>query len=99
MTRRGIKKRIRDIVERRDNYRCKYCGGPATTLDHVIALKRGGKSTVDNLVACCEDCNTAKGHMSKRDWEKRLERLGIGELAGSLLGLGVSALPPAGVKP
>lgn len=47
----------------RDNYCCQYCGfkGDRTlTLDHVIPKARGGKSTFENLVACCFDCNQRK---------------------------------------
>ena len=44
---------------------CHYCGrkvGPdALTLDHVIPIARGGKSTRHNCVPCCKDCNTKKG--------------------------------------
>jgi 5-methylcytosine-specific restriction endonuclease McrA len=31
------------------------------TLDHVIPKSRGGKSTWENLVACCYPCNNRKG--------------------------------------
>ena len=43
---------------------CWYCGrkvGYANlTMDHVIPLARGGRSTKDNLVPCCKDCNNKK---------------------------------------
>lgn len=31
------------------------------TLDHVIPRSRGGKSSWENLVACCRRCNHSKG--------------------------------------
>ena len=30
------------------------------TLDHVIPVARGGKSTRGNCVPCCKDCNSKK---------------------------------------
>jgi 5-methylcytosine-specific restriction endonuclease McrA len=49
----------------RDRNTCQYCGTvtPAgiMTLDHVIPRSRGGKSSWENLVACCQRCNHRKG--------------------------------------
>lgn len=59
----GVKNREkRDRIYRRDGYRCYYCGvrPDLFTIDHVIPLSAGGKSTTDNLVACCLSCNQAK---------------------------------------
>lgn len=43
---------------------CHYCGrqvGAANlTLDHVIPVARGGRSTRGNCVPCCRDCNRDK---------------------------------------
>ena len=43
---------------------CKYCGKkfPADelTIDHVVPVARGGKSTKGNMVVCCRDCNQQK---------------------------------------
>ena len=43
---------------------CHYCGRKVgiknLTMDHVIPLSRGGRSTKGNLVPCCKQCNTAK---------------------------------------
>ena len=43
---------------------CHYCGrnvGPgALTLDHVVPVSRGGRSTRGNCVPCCRDCNAKK---------------------------------------
>lgn len=49
----------------RDNYTCQYCGEQLKknqlNLDHVIPRSRGGKTTWDNVVASCHDCNRTKG--------------------------------------
>ncbi len=48
----------------RDRNTCQYCGrlapAPELTLDHVVPRSRGGKSTWENLVACCKPCNHHK---------------------------------------
>jgi 5-methylcytosine-specific restriction endonuclease McrA len=50
----------------RDRNRCQYCGRRFATrdlnLDHVVPISRGGKSTWDNVVCCCIDCNGRKGN-------------------------------------
>ena len=49
----------------RDRNTCQYCStvcpANALTLDHVLPRSRGGKSTWENLVACCHACNHRKG--------------------------------------
>ena len=45
----------------RDNHRCGYCGGPATTIDHVLPRSRGGRNSWINTVAACGGCNQRKG--------------------------------------
>ena len=43
---------------------CYYCGRKLNstnrTYDHVVPVKKGGKDEVENLVACCSDCNHYK---------------------------------------
>ncbi len=48
-------------VIQRDEGRCAYCGGHATTVDHVLPRSRGGKNTWKNTVAACSPCNQRKG--------------------------------------
>ncbi len=46
----------------RDGYRCRYCGGKATTVDHVVPRSRpGGDHVWENVVAACVSCNQRKG--------------------------------------
>lgn len=52
---------LRLAVLRRDNYTCRYCGGAASTTDHVVPLASGGMNTESNLVASCLTCNAKKG--------------------------------------
>ena len=45
----------------RDGRRCGYCGGVASTIDHVLPRSRGGANTWENTVAACGRCNQRKG--------------------------------------
>ena len=49
----------------RDRNTCQFCGRIFTaaelTLDHVVPRSRGGRSSWENLVACCYQCNNRKG--------------------------------------
>lgn len=59
---------------------CHYCGCQVKpkelTLDHVVPVIRGGRSTRGNCVACCKECNSQKKHMLPIEWQAYLERLG-----------------------
>lgn len=54
-------RKIRAAVLRRDGHRCRYCGAPATHVDHVDPRKRGGDDDPANLRAACAQCNLSKG--------------------------------------
>jgi 5-methylcytosine-specific restriction endonuclease McrA len=53
--------KLRALILERDGWRCHWCGGPATTVDHVQSLRRGGSHDEGNLVASCARCNSARG--------------------------------------
>ncbi|GAA2000228.1 HNH endonuclease [Brevibacterium samyangense] len=59
-------------VLRRDRNRCAYCGGHATTVDHVLPRSRGGINTWENLVACCRECNNRKSNRTPEEMGWRL---------------------------
>ena len=52
---------------------CHYCGGkfPADrlTMDHIVPIVRGGKSTKGNVVPACKECNTKKKYKLLMEWE------------------------------
>jgi 5-methylcytosine-specific restriction endonuclease McrA len=54
----------RRAVFTRDGQTCVYCGGPATSIDHVVPRSRGGTHTWDNVVAACRRCNHVKADRS-----------------------------------
>lgn len=49
----------------RDSFTCQYChrrpGMRELNLDHVMPRSRGGRSTWENLVTSCRECNLRKG--------------------------------------
>ena len=56
-------KRKRFVVLRRDNWRCKYCGGRATQVHHLRYAKRNiGKEPIEWLVSVCQSCHDAQHH-------------------------------------
>ena len=52
---------IRRAVLARDGYLCRYCGEPATDIDHVWPWALYGSHDLTNLVASCELCNSIAG--------------------------------------
>jgi len=50
----------------RDEFKCQYCGVAVTkktaTLDHVLPISHGGKSTFENSATACSPCNGRKGN-------------------------------------
>lgn len=50
----------------RDEWKCQYCGVELTTnkatIDHVLPLSKGGKTTFTNIVTACTVCNFKKGN-------------------------------------
>jgi len=58
---------------------CHYCGGSFSpkelTLDHVVPLSRGGKSTRGNCVPACKECNSRKQSLLPVEWQDYLDAL------------------------
>lgn len=58
---------------------CQYCcqkTAPADlTMDHVVPLARGGRSTKGNLAAACKECNNRKKQMLPTEWVLYLEKI------------------------
>ena len=58
-------------------YYCRRCvGGRALTMDHVVPLGRGGRSSRGNVVPACKDCNTRKQSLLPVEWQDYLASLG-----------------------
>ncbi len=52
---------------------CAYCGVTGTPLqrDCVLALSRGGRYTLENIVPACRSCNTSKCNAEVTGWLRR----------------------------
>ena len=59
--------------------RCYYCGrqvgARALSMDHVVPLIRGGRSSRGNVVPACKECNNRKKSLLPVEWEDYLKRL------------------------
>jgi 5-methylcytosine-specific restriction endonuclease McrA len=56
-------KRKRYVVLKRDNWRCVYCGAPATEVHHLKYAKYNiGKEPIDWLVSVCKNCHKSEHH-------------------------------------
>jgi len=62
----------------RDDFQCQYCGAhPARAelnLDHVVPRALGGRSTWENVVTSCVDCNRLKGGRTPSQARMHLRR-------------------------
>ncbi len=52
---------------------CAYCGATDRPLqkDCVMALSRGGRYTLDNIVPACRSCNASKCNTEVTSWMRR----------------------------
>ena len=52
---------------------CAYCGATGVPLqrDCVLAISRGGRYTLDNVVPVCASCNASKCNQEVTSWLRR----------------------------
>src|SRR3990172_2228478 len=70
-------------IFKRDKYTCQYCGHQFRskvamrdlTIDHVMPKSRGGKSTWENCVLACIDCNKVKADRTPDEAGLRLRKV------------------------
>jgi 5-methylcytosine-specific restriction endonuclease McrA len=59
---------------------CHYCGRKTAprslTMDHVVPIARGGRSTKGNVVPACKECNNKKKQLLPMEWEQYLAGIG-----------------------
>jgi len=67
---------------------CHYCGRPTPpgelTMDHIVPVARGGRTTRGNVVAVCKDCNRKKKQLLPTEWAAYLEAVRKGSDVPSL---------------
>ena len=39
------------------------------TMDHILPISRGGKTTKGNIALCCKDCNSKKKYYTPVEWQ------------------------------
>lgn len=58
---------------------CRYCHKkvpPAElTMDHIVPLIREGKSTRNNIVPACKECNSRKKYLLPIEWDQYVQRI------------------------
>jgi 5-methylcytosine-specific restriction endonuclease McrA len=58
---------------------CHYCGvsfrPDELTMDHLVPIVRGGKSTRGNVVPACRECNSKKKYLLPIEWEEFLSSM------------------------
>ena len=63
----------------RDKFTCQYCGDrphrSELNLDHVIPRALGGRTTWENVVCSCVECNRHKGGRTPQQARLRLKRV------------------------
>ena len=68
----------RTNIYARDRNTCQYCGRRKTraelNLDHVIPRSQGGRTTWENVVCSCVECNRRKGGRTPEQARLRLRR-------------------------
>lgn len=78
---RGKKRAVkfsRINVATRDKFRCQYCGRRKIlrklTYDHVVPRSQGGRTTWENIVMACYDCNAKKGDRTPKQADMKLRK-------------------------
>ncbi len=75
LPRKAVKLTRRNIYAR-DRNRCQYCGKKYRTselsLDHIVPRSMGGKTTWENLVCACTECNVQKGGRTPQEAHMKL---------------------------
>ncbi|HKK79006.1 MAG TPA: HNH endonuclease signature motif containing protein, partial [Phaeodactylibacter sp.] len=72
---------MREIVAKRAQYRCEYCQIQENRtfykfqVDHIISVKHGGITEIDNLALACTVCNRNKGSDLGTYIDDKLEEL------------------------
>ncbi len=83
--RKGISKKLRFEVFKRDMFGCQYCGKKAPDvileIDHIKPVSKGGDNALLNLTTSCFECNRGKGDRElSDDSEVNKQRMQIEEL-------------------
>jgi 5-methylcytosine-specific restriction endonuclease McrA len=57
---------------------CRYCGQKVSpkklTMDHIVPISRGGRTTRNNVAPACKECNTKKKTMLPFEWQSYVNK-------------------------
>lgn len=84
--RKGIGKKLRFEVFKRDRFTCQYCGAAAPEailhVDHISPVSKGGGNDILNLITSCASCNLGKSdRLLSDDSEIARQRAQLEELS------------------
>jgi 5-methylcytosine-specific restriction endonuclease McrA len=58
---------------------CYFCGREVPpkelTMEHVVPIIRGGRSSKGNVVPACKECNNKKKYLLPVEWQEYVNRL------------------------
>jgi 5-methylcytosine-specific restriction endonuclease McrA len=58
---------------------CHWCENTVSpdelTMDHIVPISRGGKSSKGNVVPSCKTCNSKKKYFLPMEWENKLTKI------------------------
>lgn len=64
----------KDYVYKNPNCKCIYCDTKLNyknaTVDHIVAISKGGNNSKVNLLVCCKDCNSDRGNSDVYEYLK-----------------------------
>jgi hypothetical protein len=76
--RKGLSKKTRFEVFKRDSFTCQYCGNSAPSVllevDHIKPVSKSGDNDITNLITSCVDCNRGKSDRELSDDTVALKR-------------------------
>jgi 5-methylcytosine-specific restriction endonuclease McrA len=56
---------------------CHYCrrrfSPDQLTMDHIVPIIRGGRTTKGNVAVVCKECNNKKKYLLPMEWEEYIE--------------------------
>jgi 5-methylcytosine-specific restriction endonuclease McrA len=62
---------------------CHYCGRRFSpdelTMDHIVPIIRGGKTTKGNVAVVCKECNNKKKYLLPMEWEEYLSDFAVSD--------------------
>jgi 5-methylcytosine-specific restriction endonuclease McrA len=70
------KNKIKKIIIKKYHNKCAYCGCrldiDKISIDHIVALSRGGLDVVENMNPACTICNGYKSYLSVDEFRAKL---------------------------